>query len=518
MYASTTWLTQNKEVLNALNVFPVPDGDTGTNMSLTLHTVLKEIEGTESNHLPEVASLIADSSLLGARGNSGVILSQILRGFAEGVGKKKRADSMDIALSLKISASLAYAAVDKPAEGTILTLIREVAETAVELAETEKDIIELLRHILETGEEILVRSKELLPELKRADVIDAGGKGFLFMIEGILKLIEGADLETGTISELPTQSTREAVAHSEPLDQRYCTSFVVRANGKLEKELRKKLENKGKDIVIASSGNVIKVHIHTNDPDDAIGTARKYGMIEQVEIDDMEEQYREFIASNGIGLIAVAAGDGLKQIFERLNAAVVEGGQTMNPSVSDLKSAIDQMNSEKVFLFPNNSNIIGAAKHAAELSEKEVRVIPSTTIPEGIATITTFAIDKNMDENAKRMESSLASVKSGAVTKAVRDAELGESSRGTLSQIKEGDYIGIHGNDIGAQGNDADDTLFSLLRKMVDAEDSIISIFHNNKDEDMDQLSSSLSKAFPDLDVEIYYGGQPHYDYIISVE
>jgi DAK2 domain fusion protein YloV len=511
-------LTRNKELVNALNVFPVPDGDTGTNMSLTLHTVLKEIEGTESNHLPEVASVIADSSLLGARGNSGVILSQILRGFAEGVAGKKRADSMDIALSLKISASRAYAAVDKPAEGTILTLIREVANTAVELAETEKDIVKLLNHILEAGEEILIRTKELLPELKKADVIDAGGKGFLFMIEGILKLIEGSDFEAEAIRESPTQSTKAAVTHKEPLDERYCVSFVVRANGELEKELRKKLESKGKDIVIASSKNVIKVHIHTNNPDSAIQIAREYGIVEGTEIDDMEEQYREFIASNGIGLIAVAAGDGLKRIFERLNAAVVEGGQTMNPSVSELKSAIDQIDAEEVILFPNNSNIIGAAKHAAELSEKEVRVIPSTTIPEGIATITTFAMDKNMDENMKRMESSLTSVKSGAVTKAVRDAELGESSRGTLRQIKEGDYMGIHGDNIRGQGENADGTLFSLLKEMVDADDSIISIFHNEKEKDIDQLSSDLNKAFPDLDIEIYYGGQPHYDYIISVE
>lgn len=514
--ASTSWLTKNKEIVNSLNVFPVPDGDTGTNMCLTLYKVLEDLENVNSDYLPQVARIIADSSLWGARGSSGVILSQILRGFADGIDNKPQADSMDIALCLKKSAVRAYSAIDKPAEGTILTLLREIAESAIKLAQSEKDIVRLLRHLLEVGGDTLVRTKDLLPELKRANVIDAGGKGFLFMIEGVLKLIEGSDFERPAI-----EAVTKPILQIESIEERYCLDFMLLRAAHAPEELKGELETQGKDIVIASSSDITKVHIHTNSPDTVLEIARRYGIVEQIKIDDMEPQI--FVGASGrfapahIGIIAVVSGDGMCDIFKKLNTdIIVEGGQTMNPSVAELKSAIQELQSRKAILLPNNINIIAAAKRAAELSDKEVYIIPSRTIPEGISALTSFSPEKSMEENIKRMEDSISHVKSGEVTRAVRDAEIG-----TL-KIEVGDYIGIYDHSIKASSKEgAEQALLLLLKAMVDEESpssGLISIFYNNRWVDVDQLSTRVSSTFPELDVEIYYGGQPHYDYIVSVE
>ncbi|HID93882.1 MAG TPA: DAK2 domain-containing protein [bacterium (Candidatus Stahlbacteria)] len=520
IYASTEWLGQNKELVNALNVFPVPDGDTGTNMFLTLQPAIQRIENMESDYLPDVASMIADSSLWGARGSSGVILSQILRGFAEGVGNKKRINSMDLALSLKIAAERAYAAIDQPAEGTILTVIREIAKAAIEFAKNEPDIVKLLEYILKVGHETLVNTRDMLPELKKANVIDAGGKGFLFMIEGILRLIQGLKLEEAALhtraDELPT-------IHDEEVTHKYCLDFIVKGDALSANELKAKIKGFGGHIVVVGSDKMLKTHIHTDDPTPILEIAQKYGIVEQVKIDNLEEQQRSFISAvdrmeserikKEIGVVAIVSGDGLASIFSGLKVdEIVKGGQTMNPSVSDIQAAINRINADKVIILPNNSNIIHAAKQVKEVVNKQVYVVPSKTIPQGIAAMVAFSANNDVHENMKRMEASIKAVKSGKVTKAIRDA-IFEGLK-----VEKGEYLGIHDGKIKASSRNPQSTLIALIKAMVTTEDSIISVFYSKKDEKVDDLVEKIKKIFPELDVEIHYGGQPHYNYIVSVE
>ena len=520
IYASAEWLGQNKELVNALNVFPVPDGDTGTNMFLTLQPVIQRIENMESDHLPEVASIIADSSLWGARGSSGVILSQILRGFAEGVGNKKRINSMDLALSLRIAAERAYAAIDQPAEGTILTVIREIATAAIEFAKNEPDIVKLLEYILKVGQKTLVNTRDMLPELKRANVVDAGGKGFLFMVEGILRLIQGLQLEEAalhaSVDALPT-------IHEEEATHKYCFDFVVKGDTLSVNELKAKIKGLGDHIAVVGSDKLLKTHIHTDDPTPILEIAQKYGIVEQVKIDNLEEQQKSFISTvdrieserikKEIGVVVIVSGNGLATIFRGLKVdEIVKGGQTMNPSVSDIQAAVDRINANKVIILPNNSNIVHAAKQVKEVVDKQVHVVPSKTIPQGIAAMVAFSAENDFHENIKRMGTSIKTVKSGKVTKAIRDAMIDGL------KVRKGEYLGICDGDIKASGKNPQSTLIALIKAMTDTEDSIISVFYSKKGEKPDNLVDRIEKVFPELDVEIHYGGQPHYDYIISVE
>ncbi|MBI4722156.1 MAG: DAK2 domain-containing protein [Candidatus Stahlbacteria bacterium] len=501
--ASVSWLAQNRAAVDALNVFPIPDGDTGTNMVFTLQKVIDGLGTLPTNHLPLIASQIAESSLLGARGSSGVILSQILRGLAEGIGEQKRINSMDLALALRIAAQRAYSAVEKPAEGTILTLIKEIAEAGVIWAKKSKDITLLLSHILEIGEQTLLRTKDMLPELRCANVIDAGGKGFLLMIEGILKLIRGEKFT----STAPATLSKPNIERKK-MEERYCLSFIIKGTT----TVRKEIELYGKDIVIASMGDITKVHIHTDCTDKILEIAKRYGTVSEVKIEDMQEQHYEFIDKQ-IAVVVVAAGNGICEIFKRLGTdIVIEGGQTMNPSVEDIVSAIQGVAAEKVILLPNNSNIIPAATGAAKISTKKVHIVPTKTIPEGIAALTAIQPETTIEENMERMSEAIKNVKSGEITQAVRDSKVGES------EIIKGNYIGISNHSIVGTSKTKLEMLLLLLKSIVADENSIISIFYNNLDEDVDKLSHNIRNKFNWVDVEFYYGGQPHYDYIVAVE
>ena len=527
--AGASWLSENKELVNNLNVFPVPDGDTGTNMSMTLKTVLAQLANTQSDYLPEVASAVADSSLWGARGSSGVILSQILGGLAEGVGDKEKIGSLDIAYSLKTGSERAYAVIDKPAEGTILTLLREASERAVEFAKRERDIAMLLRYIVERGEEILVETRDLLPELKRAGVIDAGGKGFLLMVEGVLRLIEGLGVEEGRPGA--TAAYGRATVAEEVIAERYCLDFVVKGRALSVSRLKSKVGGYGDDLLAAGSDSLVKVHIHTDHPDTVLEVASNFGEVEQVKIDDMRQQYERFvapssgveveapiasseprIASSEIGILAVASGEGLINIFENLGTEVVAGGQTMNPSVSDIQKGVEATHSEEIIILPNNSNIIPAAEQVKGLTQKRVGVVPTRTIPEGIAAAISFSPAKSFQKNLEDMKSSLRTVKTGELTRAVRDGVFGNL------EFKKGDYIGLYNDKLRVSGKDAKTTLFALLREMVDGEDSMISLFCGSQEENVEALTHEIESLFPDTAVEVHYGGQPHYDYIVSVE
>lgn len=328
--SSTRWLTHNKETVNSLNVFPIPDGDTGTNMSLTLQKVTEALDNTSNESLPHIAQIIANSSLLGARGSSGVILSQILQGLAEGIGDKLRINSMDLAASFKLSAEKAYSSIDKPAEGTILTLLRETANSATKLANNNKDIITLLKHILETGEKVLIKTQNLLPELKKANVIDAGGQGLLFMIEGVLKAIDGD--ETYLTTQYNPETIGKPHIEKKNIEERYCLDFLLLK--KVNKELTAKLKTFGSEVIIASSSNFLtsskdmtKIHIHTNTPDKVIETVKHYGKVEQVKIEDMEKQHSEFVTDNSkSAVLTVVPGNGFQAIFKRLNVYTLAGG------------------------------------------------------------------------------------------------------------------------------------------------------------------------------------------------
>ncbi|MDD5529391.1 MAG: DAK2 domain-containing protein [bacterium] len=514
--SGTHWLTQNKEVVNSLNVFPIPDGDTGTNMSLTLQKVTEALENTSNDSLPYIAQTIANNSLLGARGSSGVILSQILQGLAEGIGDKLRIDSMDLAKSLKISSEKAYSSIDKPAEGTILTLLRETANSAVNLAHENKDIITILRDILETGEEVLIKTQNLLPELKKANVVDAGGQGLLFIIEGVLKAIDGDDTYLSKIYN-PGISGKPHIEKT-IIEEKYCLDFLLME--KVTEELNEKLKTFGSEVIIASSNNLLscntnkqdisKIHIHTNTPDKVIETVRHYGKVEQIKIEDMEAQHSEFVVDKAI--LAVVPGDGFGDIFKKLNVRTLAGGQTMNPSVAEIKSIIDSIKASTIFLLPNNGNIIAAAKKAGEHSNKKIHILSTKTIPEGISAVMAFSHETSVEENIERMESAINRVKSGEITKAVRDSKINGM------EIKKGNYIGIYNDSIVNTGKKREQELLNLLKTMITDDDTIISIFYQSQDEDIESLCSNVGKAFPELDIETYYGGQPHYDYIISVE
>lgn len=522
------WLTHNKEILNSLNVFPIPDGDTGTNMSLTLQKVLEAFENSDNDFLPDVARIMAHNSLLGARGSSGVILSQILHGFAESIGDKHRISSTDIAGALKASTERAYSAIDKPAEGTILTLLRETADSSAKIANTERDIIKLLYHILETGEEILIKSRDLLPELRDAKVIDAGGQGFLFMIEGMLRAIEGKPIHQIQDTREKMQDINFKIQDSEKqklkdrgIEDRYCMDFLLMGN--IDEETKKKLRSFGSEVIISSDIDITKIHIHTNTPENVLNFVKQYGKIEEFKIEDMEEQRSGFVASGGemntpiknnIGIVSVVLGEGFKEIFKKSGALIVEGGQTMNPSVDEIKSEIDSVNAETVFVLPNNSNIIATAKQAGELSStgnKKIYVLPTKTVPEGISAMTAFSNENSTEENLNRMNSAIPLVKSGEATKAVKD------SINNGIRIKEGDYIGIYNDSIVASNQNRTLALEGLLKKMIDKNDSVVSIFYQS-DEEIEHLSARFVHLFSNMDIEFYFGGQPHYDFIVSVE
>ncbi|MCY6372369.1 DAK2 domain-containing protein [Clostridium ganghwense] len=533
-------LEEKKEFVNSLNVFPVPDGDTGTNMSMTFRSAVAEVENLESNSISEVAKRIARGALMGARGNSGVILSQIFRGIAKGLEGKDEADALTLANSIQEGSKHAYKAVMRPTEGTILTIIRAAGESAVD--SKESDIVNLLDKVCTFSESVLNKTPDMLPALKEAKVVDAGGMGLLIILKGMYKALSEnieARIEEVKVknNEINKNKLAQASIKAEDIKYGYCTEFFVSTKNAMEKtsDFKKLLEPIGDSMIVIGVDDIIKVHIHTNDPGFVLSEAVKLGELSKIKIDNMREEHRKILEleyatteeetyskdedvifeEEEYAFISVTMGNGLKNIFSDLGVnSVIEGGQTMNPSTQDIMECINNINAENIFVLPNNKNIIMAAEQAAELSEKNVIVIPTKTIPQGITAVTVFNPESTVDENIETMNSAIQNVNTASVTYAVRDTEMDGKA------IKEGNILGLIEGKISEIGKDIYEICDDIISNMVTEESELITIFYGKDcdEEKVEEFSTKLEEKYPDIDVQCYSGEQPLYYFIVSVE
>ena len=535
-------LEANKEWINELNVFPVPDGDTGTNMTLTIMSAAKEVAGLESVNMETLAKAISSGSLRGARGNSGVILSQLLRGFTKGIHDTEEIDVITITEAFQKAVATAYKAVMKPKEGTILTVAKGFADKATELALTENvEMEELLKTSLKYAEEVLAKTPEMLPVLKEAGVVDSGGQGLVQVLKGAFDAYLGK--EVNYIIEKP-ESTGEPVQADTRTEADikfgYCTEFIIMTRKPMLQEEEQKfkafLESIGDSIVVVADEEIVKVHVHTNDPGVAITRALTYGELSRMKIDNMREEHREKLIRDAekvaaaqaaeqpkktmphkeVGFISVSIGDGIGEIFKGLGVDyLIEGGQTMNPSTEDMLNAIAEVNADTIFIFPNNKNIILAANQAQALTEdKKIIVIPTKTVPQGISAIISFDAAKTPEENEEAMKEAISLVKTGQVTYAVRDTHIDDK------EIKEGNIMGIGDHSILAVGEDIAEITKETIGLMIDEDSELISVYYGEDitEEDAHALGDELQEQYPDCEVEVYEGGQPIYYYVVSVE
>ena len=528
---SAKCLEDNKEEINSLNVFPVPDGDTGTNMSLTMRSALKQGLTVEENSASKVALATSQGSLMGARGNSGVILSQIFRGFAVGLDGKDTIDTRALAEGLKQAADTAYKAVMKPTEGTILTVARECGEYALTIYKTEKDILQFFEKVIAHGNIVLDKTPDMLPVLKQAGVVDAGGKGYLCVLLGAYNALAGIE---ASYEEAEQEETKfqEVVEHKhlkmEEIKYGYCTEFMIDTDYSDLDSFRDQLAVQGDSLMVVGGEGLIKVHIHTNNPGLALEKALAIGQLKDIKIDNMRIQNQEVLLKAELeekakskkekkkySFVAISIGEGIDEVFKGLNVDVlVSGGQTMNPSTEDILNAIEDANGENVFILPNNGNIILAAEQARELSDKNIIVIPTKTIPQGISALLTFNEESSPDENKATMMDAISYVRTGEVTYSVRDTEFNNT------KLKKDDIIGIAEGDIVSNGKDINEVSIKLLEKMIDEDISLITIIYglDLEESKADELEEYLSDKYEDMDIEVVYGGQPLYYYIFSLE
>ena len=539
--AGAKGLEAKKEYINELNVFPVPDGDTGTNMTMTIMAAAKDVANLQNPTLTELGKAISSGSLRGARGNSGVIMSQIFRGF---VKELKGLDIIDVTAlgnGVQHAAETAYKAVMKPKEGTILTVAKAGADKSMDLlvnGDTD-DIIKFCDEVAAEMEEALLQTPELLPVLKQAGVVDSGGEGLMTFIRGALDALKGKatdfTVNTGTATRVVNGSV--GASEEEGIRFGYCTEFIImleRGEDVVESQLKEYLQKIGDCVVVVADDDIVKVHVHTNDPGLAIQKALTYGSLTSMKIDNMREEHQEKVirdaqkASESAsapkkeeprkenGFIAVAAGDGLADIFRDLGVDyVIEGGQTMNPSTDDVLSAIEQVNADNIFVLPNNGNIILAANQAKNLTEdKEVYVVPSKNIPQGIAAMISFVSGRSAAENAESMEEEMQLIKSGQVTYAVRDTNMDGKD------IKQGDFMGLTDKTIVSVGSDLQGTAKELIESLLDEDSELVSLYYGSDatKEQAEQLAEDIESTHEDVEVEVQYGGQPVYSYFISVE
>lgn len=519
-------LKNERDIVDRLNVFPVPDGDTGTNMSLTMNSAITELESVASNELGEISKAVARGSLMGARGNSGVILSQILRGFAQGIEGKDYLQVKDFAVALDSARKVAYKAVIKPVEGTILTVCRETAEAALEMKDME-NMEDFLVKLLEATRRSLANTPELLKALKEANVVDSGGRGFLSILEGMVKAYQGnpinADGSTETKQDFEEMMKQDIHAFSGEIKFGYCTEFFLRTYEVDADTFRREIEDMGDSMVVVGDEGIIKIHIHTNDPGVVLQKASAHGALDRIKIENMRLQQEAVLAKRreemeedplAYGIISVAVGKGLADMMRDMNVTtIIEGGQTMNPSTEDFVKAIDKINSDTIFVFPNNSNIIMAANQAKEISDKNVIVIPTKDIPSALVGLMAIDAAATPEENEQNILDAISCVTSAEITYAVRDTTSGDK------QIKEGEVIGISGKEILANGAEIEEvTLETIDSLSEDAE--IITLFYGEDvtEEQATALMEHVAEKYPDVDVEIYEGGQPLYYYFISVE
>ncbi len=538
-------LEKNKDYINELNVFPVPDGDTGSNMSLTIMAAAREVSALENPSMDELSKTISSGSLRGARGNSGVILSQLLRGFCKEIKGKKQITVSVLSDGFVRAVETAYKAVMKPKEGTILTVAKGVAEKAVELSEMDMDFETLGQEILDHGNEVLKQTPELLPVLKEAGVVDSGGQGLMEFLTGAYNGLTGKEvinepLTSGGAAKTQTMSSEEI--DTSHIKYGYCTEFIIMLekeyNAEIETKFKEFLTSIGDSLVVVSDDEIVKVHVHTNHPGLAFEKGLEYGSLTSMKIDNMREEHKEKVIheqdrkkaaeqeaaqeakkeepKKPFGFVAVSVGEGLNDIFKDLGVDhIIEGGQTMNPSTEDVLDAISKVNAETVFVFPNNKNIILAANQAAEIEEeKKVIVIPTKTIPQGISALISFDESATAEANQAGMEDAITAVKSGQVTYAVRDTSIDGK------EIKTGDYMGIDDAGIQAVGQDITEVVKDLIGAMADEDSELLSIYYGSdvEDEKANALVEAVQAAYPDFEVEAHAGGQPIYYYILSLE
>ena len=522
-------LQNHKELVDKLNVFPVPDGDTGTNMSLTISYAMKDLSKVDNDEITNIGKALSKGSLMGARGNSGVILSQIIRGIAKSVEGKETLNTMDFANALKAGSDTAYKAVIKPIEGTILTVVRESSEAAIKIAKTEDDFVKFLELVIEEANNSLNRTPELLKALKEAGVVDSGGKGLVLVYEGMLSELNGnhIDIQDASSTEIKEVKAAQGNIATEDIKFQYCTEFILESDKVDDTQIRDIMLKYGDSLAVVGDEGVIKVHVHTNDPGLALQEALAYGQLLTIKIENMKLQHENTLIESNyenastveeekeFGFIATSMGDGLAKIFKDFGVDhIIEGGQTMNPSTEDFMKAIDTINAKNIFIFPNNSNIIMAANQAKELSEKNIVVIPTKNTPQGFTALVSFNGEASVEENESAMMEALGLVKSGQVTYAVRDTVMNDV------EVKEGNIIAIAEGKLQAAGEGVDEITTKLVENLVDEDSAIITLFYGEdvSEEEANNLRDELEEKFEDIDVELYYGGQPLYYYLISVE
>ena len=531
-------LEVKKEWINELNVFPVPDGDTGTNMTLTIMSAVKEVNNLEDVQMTSLAKAISSGSLRGARGNSGVILSQLLRGFTKGIRDLEELDAVALARAVDKGVETAYKAVMKPKEGTILTVARGVADKALELAEDAEDLQTFLEDVLEEGRRVLAKTPDMLPVLKEAGVVDSGGQGLMVVLAGAFDAFMGKEVDLtfdGGESAKVVKITPQAEAD---IKFGYCTEFIIVLNKEFtaedEVDFKAYLSSLGDSIVCVADDEVVKIHVHTNDPGLAIQRALTYGSLSRIKIDNMREEHQEKLIKDAekiaaqqaeeaakapkkeVGFISVSIGEGFGQIFRDLGVDyLIEGGQTMNPSTEDMLNAISKVNAEHIFILPNNKNIILAANQAKALTkDKDIIVIPTKTVPQGITAVINYVPEKSVEDNEKDMTEEITRVKTGQITYAVRDTHIDDK------EIHEGDIMGIGDHGMLAVGKEVAAVAKETVEQMVDDETELISIYYGEgfTEEEAEKLAGELEEQYDYCDVEVNCGGQPIYYCIISVE
>lgn len=533
-----------KEYINELNVFPVPDGDTGTNMSLTIMSAAKEVTALEETDMKSLAKAISSGSLRGARGNSGVILSQLLRGFTKALRDEKEINVRNLAAACERAKETAYKAVMKPKEGTILTVARGISEKAQALAEETDDLEVFIPALIEEGDMVLAKTPDMLPVLKEAGVVDSGGQGLMEVIRGAYDAFLGKEIDYSSLTSPAGSTAKTTVTASDSsadIKFGYCTEFIILTEKdfteKDEHAFKAYLESIGDSIVCVADDDVVKVHVHTNDPGLAIQKGLTYGQLSRMKIDNMREEHQEKLIRDAekvvqqqkeeeqktsaeprkeMGFITVSIGEGLNEIFRELGADyIIEGGQTMNPSTEDMLNAADHVNADTIFILPNNKNIVLAANQAKDLiKDKNIVVIPTKTVPQGITAIISFMPEADAAANEEAMLEAIRNVKSGQVTYAVRDTRIDDK------EIHEGDIMGIGDSGILAVGTEIAETAKAMLAQLVDDDSELISLYYGEEvnEEDAEKFAAEIEAAYPDVDVDSHYGGQPIYYYVLAVE
>lgn len=534
-YASAQMLEKNRQKVNSLNVFPVPDGDTGTNMCLTMMSAIKEVKALTNGNITQVADAVSRGSLKGARGNSGVILSQLFRGFARGLKGEQAINTRKYAEALKVGADTSYKAVMKPVEGTMLTVARVTAEEAEKIAQKCSDFNVFFKEIIRVAKRVLDKTPDMLAVLKQAGVVDAGGMGLLFIMLGSAKALREDFDQDFDLPQVETEISEKpeldfSLEGLDDIGEGYCTEFLIKNifSHIIEEDLGKlqeKLEKLGDSLVLVRDEDLIKVHIHTNAPGKILQLGLRFGELSGIKIDNMREQHKHLSGVESsvevkktkkrYGVISVASGAGIISIFKDMGVdKIVEGGQTMNPSIEDIMGAVDAIDAEEVFILPNNSNIILSATQVKQLSRRKIHVIPSKSIPQGISAMVAFNPESAPNTNADKMLSAIGSVNTGLITYAVRNSSINGIS------IRNGDILGLLESGIEATGTDVSQVTKDLIDKMVNDDSSVISLFYGQEvsESNTDEIAEYIEAKYPFLEVELYFGGQPLYYYIISLE